>query len=46
MRCRLVLEQVHWQHETGEPVIWGGLRSAAKVESQRMTGGKKTIERR
>jgi len=40
-RC-YVTEQVHWLDETDEPAAWAGLRSVAKVESQRTAAGKTT----
>lgn len=42
-RC-WVTEQVHWLDETDEPQEWTGLRSIARVESQRTVGGKTTTE--
>ena len=42
-RC-WVTGQVHWLDETEEPAVWEGLRSVAKVESQRTVGGKTTTE--
>ena len=37
-------EQLHWLDETDEPASWAGLRSVAKVESQRTLGGKTSVE--
>lgn len=42
-RC-FVTEQVHWLDETDEPQEWAGLRSVARVESQRTAGGKTSTE--
>ena len=36
--------QVHWLDETDEPREWVGLRSVAKIESQRTVKGKTTTE--
>lgn len=36
--------QMHWLDETDEPAAWAGLRSVAKVESQRTVNGKTTTE--
>ena len=44
-RC-VVTEQVHWLDETDEPAGWTGLRSVAKIESQRTVAGKTTTESR
>ena len=37
-------EQVHWLDETDEPAAWAGLRSVAKIESQRTLNGRTTTE--
>ena len=42
-RC-WVTEQIHWLDETDEPQAWAGLRSVAKVQSQRTIAGKTTVE--
>ncbi len=44
-RC-FVTEQIHWLDETDEPSAWTGLRSVAKVQSQRTVAGKTTTESR
>lgn len=42
-RC-WVTQQMHWLDETDQPAAWAGLRSVAKVESQRTMNGKTTTE--
>ena len=37
-------QQIHWLDETDEPAVWAGLRSVAKIESQRTVSGKTTTE--
>jgi len=37
-------EQLHWLDETDTPASWAGLKSVAKIESQRTVSGRMTTE--